>query len=135
MSFIKWTPALSVNVVEIDQQHQGLIRMLNELADAIQEETDREILGKTLDGLIKYADQHFKTEEQYFVKFDFPDAEMHKAEHHTFTLKVLEYQDKYQKEELFLSIDLLNFMCEWLKHHIRETDAGYSQFFNEKGLR
>lgn len=135
MSFIKWKPDLSVNVDVLDEQHQGLIGMVNDLADAMQEQKEKDALGSILEGLANYADQHFKTEEKYFVEFGYPETEDHKQEHRMFARKVLDFQDKFENEILFPSTDLLNFLCDWFKNHIKETDSRYSQFFNEHGLR
>lgn len=135
MSLIQWHESFSVNVVEIDQQHKQLIKMFNQLADAIQEKKENDILVKTLDDLINYAEQHFKTEETYFAQFDYPDEESHKEEHLTFVLKVLGYKDKLKKAEKSLSIEVLYFMWDWFKNHIKVTDMKYSQFFNDHGLK
>ena len=94
MSFIKWDDSLSVNVAEIDKQHKELVKLLNYLADAILEKKGNDALERTLEGLIKYAEQHFKTEEKYFVLFGDPEADSQKEEHLTLSLEILDYQDK-----------------------------------------
>jgi len=135
MGLIQWNDSLSVNVAELDQQHQELITMINDLNDAILKRKGSDTLDKILEGLVDYAEKHFKTEERYFAQFGYPDADSHREDHLTFVLKVLDYHDKFKKEELFRSTEVLNFLCDWLKHHIKETDSKYSQFFNENGLR
>lgn len=135
MGLIEWDDSLSVNVSEIDQQHKELVKVLNHLADAIQTKKGNDTLERTLEGLIRYAEHHFKTEEKYFAQFGYPDAESHKEEHLTFALKILGYQDKLKKKELSLSTEVLIFLWDWLQHHIKETDSKYSQFFNDNDLR
>ena len=135
MGLIEWDKSLSVNVAEIDQQHKELVKMFNHLANAILEKKGNITLGRTLEGLINYAEHHFKTEENYFAQFGYPDADNHKEEHLTFALKILDYQDKFKKEGSGLSTEVLHFLWEWLKHHIKETDSKYSQWFNDNGLK
>jgi hemerythrin len=45
MALIQWNDSLSVNVVEIDKQHQKLVRMINELNDAMRQGKGKEALG------------------------------------------------------------------------------------------
>ncbi len=135
MDLIEWDESLSVHVTEIDQQHKELVRVLNHLADAIQAKKGNETLKRTLEVLINYAEHHFKTEEKYFAQFNYPDADSHKEEHLTFALKILDYQDKLYNVDSSLSTEVLIFLWDWLKQHIKETDKKYSQFFNDKGLK
>jgi hemerythrin-like metal-binding protein len=134
MDVIKWDDSYSVNVEEIDLQHKELVRMLNHLAVAIKKKKGSDVLARTLEGLITYAEQHFKTEEKYFTQFGYPEEESHREEHLTFSLKVLDYKEKLKTDELGLSMEILDFMWDWLKHHIKGTDSKYSQFFNDNGL-
>ena len=55
MALIQWSPDYSVKVGEIDQQHQKLITMINELNDAMLKGKGKEILSKIIDGLISYT--------------------------------------------------------------------------------
>ncbi|MGA2938094.1 MAG: hemerythrin domain-containing protein [Syntrophobacteraceae bacterium] len=63
MALIQWNDSLSVNVVDIDKQHQKLVGMINELNDAMRQGKGKDALGKIVNGLIIYAGTHFKTEE------------------------------------------------------------------------
>jgi hemerythrin len=135
MGFIKWDDSLSVNVAEIDQQHQKLILMINELHGAMKLGKGKDVLGKIVNGLIGYTTIHFKTEEDYFRQFGYPQADSHKKEHIVFVGKVSEFKDGFEKGKLSLSIEILNFLSDWLQNHIKGTDKKYSQFFNGKGLQ
>ncbi len=134
MALFEWKDEMSVNVKEIDSQHKKLVNLLNELHSAMLERKSKEALGKILDELIDYADIHFRTEEKYFDRFGYPETDAHKKEHRDFVEKVLDFRKGYREGRLLLSMDVMNFLKDWLKNHIMGSDQKYSKFFNEKGL-
>ena len=135
MALITWNEKLSVNIAEIDKQHQKLIQMVNDLDDAMRQGKGRDLLGKILGDMIKYTSDHFTTEEKYFAQYSYPDAENHIKEHKTFVEKVLKFQREFEAKRFGLSTDIINFLCNWLNKHILGTDKKYGPFFNEKGIK
>lgn len=134
MALINWDASLSVNVQEIDKQHQKLIKMINKMHAAMTEGKGKAVIGKMISELANYAQIHFQTEEKYFDKFDYPHTDEHKKEHEKFVKKVSEFKEDYESGQLGLTIQLMNFLRDWLTNHIKGSDKKYSDFFNEKGL-
>ncbi len=135
MALIKWNDGLSVDVAMIDKQHQKLIDMINELHDAMRQGKGSAVLGRILNGLISYTDSHFKTEEKYFDQFGYPDTEAHKKAHEAFVRKVSDFRDGFEQGRTGLSIEIMNFLSDWLRQHIQGVDKKYGPFFNEHGLK
>lgn len=135
MPLIQWNSGYSVKVGEIDQQHQKLINMINELNDAMTKGKGNEILGKIIDGLIAYTQAHFSKEEILFDKLNYPDAAAHKAEHAAFVKKVSDFRDGFQKKQMSVTISVIDFLSDWLTKHICGTDKKYSDFFNQNGIQ
>ncbi len=135
MALIQWNESLSVNVSEIDKQHEKLVSMINELDDAMRQGKGKVALGKIVTGLIGYAGTHFKTEEKYFDQFGYPETDGHKKEHSDFVVSVCEFQDGFEKGKFGLSITVMNFLSDWLQNHIKGSDKQYGPFLNEKGLK
>jgi hemerythrin len=135
MKLIEWDDdSMSVNVQEIDQQHKQLVKLINELHDAMRERKTKDTLGKIIQGLIDYTGSHFATEEKYFDAFGYPEADAHKATHQEFVAKVMVFQTGFTEGRLLLSLDVMNFLREWLVDHIMGDDHRYGPFFNEHGL-
>jgi hemerythrin len=134
-SAIKWDASYSVGIAEIDQQHQMLISMINELSDSVSQVRGREAQEKVLNGLTSYAKEHFATEERYFDKYAYPWSVTHKAEHAAFTQKVLQFAQDYTAGKAGLNSQILTFLSDWLKNHIISKDKTYSYFFTMKGLK
>ena len=134
MALIQWNDSLSVNVAEIDRQHQKLIKMINDLSEAMKEGKGNDILGEILTSLVDYTKTHFKQEETYFDRFGYPDADSHKKIHEAFVTKISEFQAGLEEGSLSLSVRVMVFLSDWLRNHINGIDKKYSSFFNAKGL-
>jgi hemerythrin len=134
MPLIQWDESMSVNVQEIDQQHQQLIVLMNELHDAMLQRKTRTVLGQVIQGLVEYTEYHFATEEKYFDQFAYPEATAHKNIHREFVAKVSDFQEGFAAGRLLLSIDVMKFLKEWLVNHIKGDDHRFGPFFNQHGL-
>jgi hemerythrin len=135
MPIIVWNDTLSVQVAEIDRQHQKLVDMINGLHEAMLGGKSKDVLGTLVAELAGYATTHFGTEEAYFQKFGYPQAAAHKKEHAGFVKKVSDFQSDFAQGRLMLSMDVMNFLKDWLVNHIQGTDQKYSAFFHAQGLR
>lgn len=135
MALINWNDSFSVKVAEIDEQHKELIAMINELNEAMKTGKGKDAAGKIVSKLIKYTASHFKTEEDLFAKYSYPDADSHKREHAAFVKKVSEFKEGFEKGKLSLTMEVMSFLSDWLKLHIMGTDKKYIQFFNDKGVK
>ncbi len=134
MALFEWNKSLSVNVAEIDRQHQKLVALINELTDDMQQGKSRELIGGIIADLEDYARYHFATEEKYFDQLNYPFAPTHKMEHNNFVAKVAAFKKKYQNGSLIVSIEMMNFLKDWVLDHLKGSDQRYSKFFNDKGL-
>jgi hemerythrin len=134
MATLEWSSNLSVNVAEIDTQHRKLIDMINELNTAMMEGKGRTVIGNIINGLIEYAGSHFATEEKYFDQFLYPDSFNHKSTHKEFVKNVSKFKENFDKGSLSVTIEVMNFLKDWLRNHILRDDKKYTPYFNRKGL-
>lgn len=134
MALITWTNDLSVKVSQIDTQHKRLVDLINSLHTAMKERKTNEALGGIIDNLVDYAVEHFRTEEKYFDEYGYLKALQHKKEHKDFVNKVAAFKSDFDKGKMMLSMDIMDFLKDWLINHIKKTDMAYSDFFVEKGL-
>lgn len=134
MALIKWDSSMSVNVAEIDRQHQKLIDMINELDDGMRQGKGKDKLASIIGGLASYAQVHFRTEEKYFQQFGYAEAPAHLREHEDFTRKVSDFKAKFDSGKIGLSLEVMSFLSSWLQNHIKNSDMKYAGFFKEKGL-
>ncbi len=132
MTLIQWNEEMSVNNEEIDAQHKKLIFILNNLQIAVAERQNREVLSKIIEALVDYTQYHFSTEEKYFHLLEPKLAEKHKKEHDNFVEKIKDFQEGYQNKRMLLSLDILEFLRDWLINHILGTDKKCAPLFGKK---
>jgi len=130
-----WSSTYSVNIGVVDSQHKVLVDLINELHQAMITRTGKEHLGKILSNLVKYTQGHFKAEEGILQLNQYPDFINHKAEHDRFTQTILDFQRKFQKSEIGLTIGVMDFLKDWLIKHIMGVDKKYAPFLNAKGVQ
>lgn len=134
MLLMTWDSTWSVNVKEIDGQHQRLIALINDLHDAMKAGKGRDVLGGVLTELANYTVYHFGTEEKLLQANGYPGYGAHKKEHETFTKEVLDLKSRCDRGDLILTINVMAFLKDWLTGHILKTDKRYSAFLNGKGV-
>ncbi len=128
---IQWTDKMNLGIELIDSQHQMLVNYINALYRGMQEHKADSVMQELLNDLMNYTDTHFTTEEQYFCHSDYPDVEKHKEIHRKFVAKIKDYSDKLRRGEAMVSIDLLEFLKDWLLGHIQGTDRQYVPYVKE----
>lgn len=134
MALLEWSDKYSVNIKEMDEQHKKLFNMVNELHDAMKGGRGKEALGGIFAGLIQYVGTHFAAEERLMNAHAYTGYIAHKAEHDKLTKKALELQKSFQEGTPVVTMEVMNFLKDWLQNHILGTDKKYSQFLNSKGV-
>lgn len=134
MAVLKWSDTFSVNVKEIDDQHKMLVEMINTLHNALKANKGRDVHNEIISKMAGYAKTHFKTEEKYMIQYNFMGYYSHKIEHDQFVVKALDLKERLEKSDLAMTLEIYNFLTDWLVNHILGTDKKYSQHFNNNGL-
>jgi hemerythrin-like metal-binding protein len=128
MDRIEWTPALSVGVADIDEQHQRLFTIIEGLISAQQEGREPDFFLHILSELVDYSDYHFRTEDNYMIENNYPLFLSHRKEHLEFIKKMGDLIAAFEKNEVTFSEDLFQFLFEWWYTHITESDLKYARY-------
>ncbi|MCX8021706.1 MAG: bacteriohemerythrin [Syntrophorhabdaceae bacterium] len=134
MPFIEWTEQNKTNVKKCDDQHKKLFDIVNNLYDGMKSGQGRTVMGNVLNELIDYTVYHFKTEEDLMKKYSYPGLLLHIKEHENLMKKAGELKQRFDRGESVISVEVMEFLKEWLTKHTSGSDKKYGQFLNGKGV-
>ena len=128
---ISWGPQLVLGMDNIDEQHKELVSLLNQLHKAMKLKKGSQTSVEVLNRLFDYTQYHFKTEEEMFSLYDYPEALVHTEIHDRLKAKVASFKKDFDDGKLSLTMDLMDMLTDWLQHHIMETDRKYVSFLKQ----
>jgi hemerythrin len=134
MALITWNESFAVNIKQIDEQHKGLVELVNSLHDAMKAGKGNDVMGPILSDLMRYTAIHFSTEEKLFEQFAYPENLRHKMEHDDLTSKVKAFSNDFRSGKLSVTIEVMHFLRDWLRNHILGSDLKYAPFLKNKGV-
>lgn len=129
-----WDPSYSVNIAELDRQHQQLFRTLAELEYALGNGSAESIIDAVLQTLIQYTIRHFDAEETLMQQHGFPGFGTHRSDHQMIAQKLTQLNLSHKAGRNDISSHLLPFLKSWLHEHVLKTDKEYSEFLNARGI-
>ncbi len=132
MSLFEWRPEYSLGHDGIDAQHQRLFALANDLHTAMTQGKGKGALSETLEKLVAYTKTHFANEERLMLAHHYPEYAAHKAAHDALTARVLEFQKNFESGRAAMTVELLQFLKDWLRTHIGETDHKVAAFLKSK---
>lgn len=135
MALITWSNLLSTGISEQDNQHKRLIALINQLNEAVLDGKGSDILGEVLSQLIDYTAYHFDYEENLMSMHEFENTAEHKREHVHFAETVTDFKRKFDSGEAVVSVEIINFLRDWLTRHIMKTDKVMGHALVRMGIK
>jgi methyl-accepting chemotaxis protein len=132
---IQWGPKFYIGLKEIDDQHKVLVDLINEVYANYGKSGNKKKTSKVLEELVDYTVYHFGNEETYFNKFGYKDTPNHISQHNMFVDKIKKIAHDFDSGDASISIDLVDFLKDWLINHILKTDTKYVPFMKEHGMK
>jgi len=128
---MKWNDIFSVKYDKIDEQHQELIDIINDLALYIDEkDTKFSHLLDLVSKLDNYVAEHFKFEESLMKEYSYPDMENHVIQHNNLRSKMENLNIFSVDNTMEFYKNLLEELINWLSHHIMMTDKKLGQYLS-----
>ena len=135
MAILSWSNKYSVGVKTLDDQHKGLLRVLNELHAAMMKGEAQKIAGPLLDKLMAGARDHFALEERMMSEARYAGMADHRAKHQELIVKLGNFIDRSRKGDNTMYVQLLNFLRDWLNDHMLQEDQEYAPLLKGRAIR
>ncbi len=127
-----WSARLETSIETIDTQHRELVRLVNLLHKAMRLQKGAAEVGGILNDLAQYTVNHFNYEEELFDKYNYPETAQHKKIHAKLVNQVIDFKKEFESGKATVTMDLMDFLKDWLRNHIMKTDMAYAPFLNNK---
>jgi hemerythrin-like metal-binding protein len=124
--YIVWSDSNRMGISIIDEQHRGIVSIINSLHYFLRKGRGEKILQPVLIVLEQHTHIHFETEESLMAEAGYPALEEHIILHKELTRKT----DNISRE-VYINKDMdmmLKFLKEWWSGHINKEDRKYAPF-------
>lgn len=125
---MRWLDLYSIGIEKIDRQHENLTDLLNCLNESWRVGKDCDVLLFRLDQFLDAVGAHFRDEEHLMEEQQYPDFDLHKAEHDFLLEQVLQFRTRFAASEEALTESMLDFFRDWLRDHILISDRRFGRF-------
>jgi hemerythrin-like metal-binding protein len=119
-----WNDSYNTGVETVDSQHHVLVKVINQLDDALAQGRDMAAVAQLLGELAAYVQYHFTTEETMMLAAGAAAKHfrLHKAEHEAFAAKVRNHAANLGTGDRAATGRLQDFLVSWLARHILLVD-------------
>ena len=135
-----WKEKYELGVPLIDEQHKELFKRIENFIQMVRThepwETKTKLVNETLDFMNAYVIEHFRDEEEYQEKIEYPEREKHSKIHNEMIDYVLQVTQEYQKggfNEILMQ-QLSGKLLTWLINHVAAEDQKIAVYAIERGL-
>lgn len=117
-----WQDFYQMNDAVIDNQHQELFNLANQLVSSV----NREELTKNIQLIVHHAKEHFNAEEELMEQSAFKNYKGHAREHSVMLEKLAEIDQKITNND-WKQNDIQEFMDKW-GNHIINSDMAFNVY-------
>jgi len=127
--FIEWQDKNNTGIVLIDEQHRGIVSIINSFHYLTDKGMGDSALCSLISTTIKdYSRIHFLTEERIIKATEYPDLEKHIEMHKSLALETEGIERVAIRDN---DIEpLLKFLKKWWLEHINKEDMQYARYLH-----
>lgn len=136
MDILKWRSSYETGIPSMDEQHKKLIDLVNTMYRVMRGSENISSVDEVLEEMEKYAQIHFRDEEELLQKHNYTAFESHIAAHQIYREKIAVLLKEMKEDESrkgTVEKQLYSFLRQWWIEHIVQEDKEYGAFLKEKG--
>jgi len=136
-NLVTWSPTFAVGIKIIDDQHKGLLNLVNDMYNHVADdgESERLYFKKIIQEAVNYVKVHFETEERILRATNFQGYAEHKKEHDAFILTVVDNIRAFETGRNMNLISFTHFLKNWILTHIAIMDKQYFEYLRKIATR
>lgn len=134
MTLISWDKTATLNVGEIDSQHQRLFALVDNLHQAMAFPQGAGVVSRALEELVEFTRMHFSTEEALMTRHAYPEYEKHRQEHEALLQDIDQLLQRFHDGDVLIPFAIELDLEAWAFKHIESSDKPLAAFLNSKGI-
>ncbi|MDH5639363.1 MAG: bacteriohemerythrin [Nitrospinota bacterium] len=128
---LDWGDKYKVGHQPFDNQHLAMVELIWRMTELAEKDGEKNAWLALLDELISLALEHFSEEEAELEKRGYSELLEHQDEHRNLLNELLEIRGRQEKEGSQPSLEVTEFLANWMAVHVGETDGRYRRLFNK----
>jgi hemerythrin len=117
-----WKPEFAIGVAVIDEQHQKMFKISEQLDHIIFESHSNAQLGRIMHEIVDYTQYHFKEEETLMEEINYPLLSEHRDLHNQICDKIVMELRNLKAGQNLRPFELIILLNEWVTEHIMVED-------------
>jgi hemerythrin-like metal-binding protein len=123
MVLIEWREEFEVGIVDVDHEHQELIKLINDLHDAMSGENATISVMDFLGEIYSHVSAHFALEEKIMRTQKYDQYTDHKADHERLLDELRDIMDDYEESAYYSDEEFSTHIKRWFTEHFKTKDA------------
>lgn len=133
MTYLEITDDDKINVEKIDNQHQKMIDILNDMHKYLLS-NNKTLKLELFKSFLQVLNEHFTTEEFLMSEQKFVNYFSHKQEHERMLKKMQDFYKELRNNENEINLELLKSIKVWFFNHNKLNDIKMGLYLNSKGI-
>lgn len=123
MTLLQWKPEYSVGIDSMDDEHQEMMRLINDIHAELESGADADQVNQCLGDIFNTISMHFALEEKLMKDNAYDEFQAHKDDHENLLDELRDLMDDYYDNSTIGTSALEKSLSKWFSAHFSTFDA------------